>query len=104
MRDLRKFGERRCADPLCGGIRCDPLRMLALDPFDLAEERVVVGVADLRIILDVVQMIVALDLAPQRFQPLPTSGLAHQEKSRAATALPAGMPCCSIAACTVRSC
>jgi hypothetical protein len=50
-----EFGERRGPHPLRRGTRGDQVRVLGLDVAQLVEERVVVGVRDLRLVVDVVE-------------------------------------------------
>ncbi len=60
-------GEGRCADFLRRGIRRDELGVFALDGTKLVEERVVIGVRDLRRILLIVLRVVVVDLRAELF-------------------------------------
>src|ERR1700682_3915721 len=61
VRDLRKSVGRRTADPLRGGVGRNQLRVLGLQLHELAKQRVVLGVGDLRLVELVVLSVRALD-------------------------------------------
>ena len=50
-----------CADLLTGGIRCDDLRVLLFDVLQLAEQSIVFGVGDFRLILAIVKLVVTVN-------------------------------------------
>ena len=80
----------RCAAHALGGrVGRRELGVLALELYELAEQAVVLGVRDLRRILDVVKAVVKLDLRTQLRGPLARVG---HEKTRRASALPGSMP------------
>ena len=57
------------ADALRGRVRRHEVRALGLQGEQLAHERVEPGVADLRLVEDVVQVVVPVDLSPEFFEP-----------------------------------
>jgi len=62
---LAKLGKRRRADALRGRIGRDELGMRGLERLQLGEEPVILGVGDLRRVLDVVKPVMALDRPAQ---------------------------------------
>ena len=63
--DLLELLERRAAHALGRRVRREQLGVLALEVAQLAQQRVVLGVADLRVVEDVVAVVVVLELPPQ---------------------------------------
>jgi hypothetical protein len=63
--DLRQLGDRLAADALRRRVRRDELGVLGLEALQLAEERVVLVVADLGVVERVVAPRVVLDLPAQ---------------------------------------
>ena len=70
MRDLGKRGRRRCAKPPRRRIRADQVRETLLQLAVLADQSVIVRVADLRRVPVVVELVVARDLLRQPHQPV----------------------------------
>src|SRR6202011_3619785 len=75
---LREGVGGRPSDPLGGGVRRDQLRVLRFQLLQLAEERVVLGVGDLRLVEHVILPVCAVDARAQfqdaslRFLKAPT--------------------------------
>src|SRR5262249_7867143 len=63
--DLLELVERGAPDPLGGRVRSEQLRMFLLDSLELAEQVVVLGIRDLRVVQHVVAAVVVSDLPPQ---------------------------------------
>ena len=78
--DLLEAVERRRADALGGRVGRAQLRVLGLDVAQLVEQRVVLVVADQRVVEDVVPVVVPRQLAPQLRRPLLVGRGAHTEE------------------------
>ena len=78
MPHLRERVERRAADALRRRVGRDQLRMLLLERLELAVERVVLGVVDLRPVEDVVEIRVPVDDLAQSGRPGGRLSLAHR--------------------------
>src|SRR5215210_201920 len=63
--DLLELVERLAADALRRRVRREQLGMIFFDPSQLAQQVVVVGVGDLRVVEDVVAVVVVGDLPPE---------------------------------------
>ena len=87
MLDLHEAVERRRADALGGGVGRPQLRVLGLDVAQLVEQRVVLVVADQRVVEDVVMVVVAGQLAPQLRRPFLVGGGVHTEEGAIAASI-----------------
>ena len=65
VRDLCEFRQRRCPDPLGGGVAGDQVRMGGFQIDQFAKESVVFRVGNLRPILRVIEMVVASDFSTE---------------------------------------
>ena len=65
MEDRRERRERRAADALRRRIRRHQRRVLAFERLELAVQRVVLGVADRRLVEDVIRLVVPGDRLAQ---------------------------------------
>ena len=75
--------QRPPADPLCGRVGRAQLRVLLLEPPQLSQEAVVVGIRDDGIVEDVIAVVVTLDLAAQLRGSLRRVARGHQGEAGA---------------------
>ncbi len=78
MRDLCERGSRSGAEPLRRGVRPNQLRKAFLQFAVLADQRIIVRVADLRRVPVVIQFVVARDLLREPHQPIGSIRLADR--------------------------
>jgi len=86
--DLRESFGRCSADALRGGLRVELVRVGGLQPLQLGKQRVVLGVGDLRGVLEVVQVVVPPDFASEVLDSLfgvqtPASGVVFRRDGTA---------------------
>ena len=70
MAHLGETLARRAGHALRGRVRRDELGMLGFQRDEFAPQRVVLGVADLRVVEDVIAVRVVVDRSAQRVEPL----------------------------------
>src|SRR5712691_2448631 len=92
MPHFGELGQRRPAHSLRGRVRSHQLRMLRFQGKKFLKQPVILGVIDFRVVLDVVEPVMALERLPETFASFPDISRHAHENSRSASGLPGSMP------------